>query len=103
MSKIVIVGAGGVGNVTAHKCAKLPEIFSEIILASRTLSKCEAIASDIVKKQGRKIKIAELNADDVEATTSFLKIERPALLINVALPYQDLALWTHAWLLEWII
>ena len=92
MSKIVIVGAGGVGNVTAHKCAKLPEIFSEIILASRTLSKCEAIATDIVKKQGRKIKIAELNADDVEATTSFLKIERPALLINVALPYQDLAL-----------
>ncbi|MEC7487678.1 MAG: saccharopine dehydrogenase family protein [Verrucomicrobiota bacterium] len=92
MSKIVIVGAGGVGNVTAHKCAKLPEVFSEIILASRTLSKCEAIATDIVKKQGRKIKIAELNADDVEATTSFLKIERPALLINVALPYQDLAL-----------
>ena len=92
MSKIVIVGAGGVGNVTAHKCANLPEIFSEIILASRTLSKCEAIATDIVKKQGRKIKIAELNADDVEATTSFLKIERPALLINVALPYQDLAL-----------
>ena len=92
MSKIVIVGAGGVGNVTAHKCANLPEIFSEIILASRTLSKCEAIATDIVKKQGRKIKIAELNADDVEATTRFLKIERPALLINVALPYQDLAL-----------
>ena len=92
MSKIVIIGAGGVGNVTAHKCAKLPEIFSEIILASRTLSKCEAIATDIVKKQGRKIKIAELNADDVEATTRFLKIERPALLINVALPYQDLAL-----------
>ena len=92
MSKIVIIGAGGVGNVTAHKCAKLPEIFSEIILASRTLSKCQAIATDIVKKQGRKIKIAELNADDVEATTSFLKIERPALLINVALPYQDLAL-----------
>ncbi|MEC8650805.1 MAG: saccharopine dehydrogenase family protein [Verrucomicrobiota bacterium] len=92
MSKIVIVGAGGVGNVTAHKCAKLPEIFSEIILASRTLSKCEAIATDIVKKQGLKIKIAELNADVVEATTSFLKIERPALLINVALPYQDLAL-----------
>ena len=92
MSKIVIIGAGGVGNVTAHKCAKLPEIFSEIILASRTLSKCEAIATDIVKKQGRKIKIAELNADNVEATTRFLKIERPALLINVALPYQDLAL-----------
>ena len=92
MSKVVIIGAGGVGNVTAHKCAKLPEIFSEIILASRTLSKCEAIATDIVKKQGRKIRIAELDADDVEATTRFLEIERPKLLINVALPYQDLAL-----------
>ena len=92
MSKIVIIGAGGVGNVTAHKCAQLPVIFTEIILASRTLSKCEAIATDIVKKQGRKIRIAELDADDVEATTRFLKIERPKLLINVALPYQDLAL-----------
>ena len=92
MSKIVIIGAGGVGNVTAHKCAKLPEVFSEIILASRTLSKCEAIAADIARKQGRKIRIAELNADDVKTTTLFLKIEKPALLINVALPYQDLAL-----------
>ena len=46
MAKVIIIGAGGVGNVVAHKCAQLPEIFDEIVLASRTVSKCEAIAAD---------------------------------------------------------
>jgi saccharopine dehydrogenase (NAD+, L-lysine-forming) len=92
MSKVIIIGAGGVGNVTAHKCAQLPEVFSEIILASRTLKKCDAIAADVLSKQGRSIRTAELDADDVAATTAFLKREEPALVINVALPYQDLPL-----------
>ncbi len=92
MPKVVIIGAGGVGNVTAHKCAQLPQIFEEIVLASRTLSKCDAIAADIEAKQRRKIRTATINADNVEATTAFLKSERPDLLINVALPYQDLVL-----------
>jgi len=92
MSKVVIIGAGGVGNVVAQKCAQVPEVFSEIILASRTVSKCEAIAADVEAKQGRKIRSAALDADDVEATTAFLKKEKPALVINVALPYQDLPL-----------
>lgn len=92
MAKVVIVGAGGVGNVVAHKCAQLPEVFSEIVLVSRTVSKCEAIAADIKKKQGREIRVAALNADDVAATTAFLKAEQPKVLINVALPYQDLPL-----------
>lgn len=92
MAKVVIVGAGGVGNVVAHKCAQLPEVFSEIVLVSRTVSKCEAIAADIKAKQGREIRVAALNADDVAATTAFLKAEQPKVLINVALPYQDLPL-----------
>lgn len=92
MSKVIIVGAGGVGNVVAHKCAQLPEIFEEIILASRTESKCRAIANDIEQKQGRTIRTASLDADNVEATTAFLKAEQPDLVINVALPYQDLPL-----------
>ena len=77
MSKVVIIGAGGVGNVTAHKCAQLPEIFTEIVLASRTQTKCAAIAADIEAKQGRTIRTAAIDADDVAATTAFLKEEQP--------------------------
>ena len=92
MAKIIIIGAGGVGNVVSHKCAKLPEIFTDIVLASRTLSKCEAIAKDVLDKTGIKIRTAVIDADDVATTTQFLQAESPKLLINVALPYQDLAL-----------
>ncbi|MDP4878866.1 MAG: saccharopine dehydrogenase NADP-binding domain-containing protein [Opitutales bacterium] len=92
MSKVIIIGAGGVGNVVAHKCAQLPEIFSEIILASRTVSKCEAIAQDIEARHGRTIRTAAIDADNVAETTALLLAEKPELLINVALPYQDLTL-----------
>ncbi|MEC8333050.1 MAG: saccharopine dehydrogenase family protein [Verrucomicrobiota bacterium] len=92
MAKIIIIGAGGVGNVVSHKCAKLPEIFTDIILASRTLSKCEAIAKNVLDKTGITIRTAVIDADDVAKTTKFLQAESPKLLINVALPYQDLAL-----------
>ena len=92
MAKIIIIGARGVGNVVSHKCAKLPEIFTDIVLASRTLSKCEAIAKDVLSKTGFTIRTAAIDADDVAATTKFLKAESPQLLINVALPYQDLSL-----------
>ena len=92
MAKVIIIGAGGVGNVVAHKCAQLPEIFDEIVLASRTVSKCEAIAADVAAKQGRTLKTVAIDADDVAATTELLKTEQPDLVINVALPYQDLPL-----------
>ncbi|CAA6677109.1 MULTISPECIES: saccharopine dehydrogenase family protein [unclassified Lentimonas] len=92
MSKVIIIGAGGVGNVVAHKCAQLPEIFEEIVLASRTVSKCEAIAKDIEAKQGRTIRTAAIDADDVPATTALFLAEKPDLVINVALPYQDLTI-----------
>lgn len=92
MSKVIIIGAGGVGNVVTHKCAQLSEIFSDIILASRTVGKCEAIAADVLNKTGVTIRTAALDADDVKATTAFLREEAPELVINVALPYQDLPL-----------
>ncbi|MFN2327597.1 MAG: saccharopine dehydrogenase family protein [Chromatocurvus sp.] len=88
MSKVVIIGAGGVGGVVAHKCAQLPEVFSDILLASRTESKCKAIAAQI---EGP-IRTAQIDADDVPALTALLKSENPALVINVALPYQDLTI-----------
>lgn len=92
MSKVIIIGAGGVGNVVAHKCAQSPTIFTEIVLASRTLKKCEAIAQTVKEKTGQVIRTTQIDADDVQATTDLLKKEKPELLINVALPYQDLTL-----------
>lgn len=88
MAKVMIIGAGGVGGVVAHKCAQLPDIFSEIVLASRTESKCKAIAEQL----DRPIKTAQVDADNVPELTALLEKEKPALVINVALPYQDLTI-----------
>ena len=92
MKKIVIIGAGGVGGVVAHKCAQLPSVFSEIILASRTQSKCDAIAKQVKEKTGQTLNTAQIDADNVPELTAFLKKEKPFLVINVALPYQDLTI-----------
>jgi len=92
MSRVLIVGAGGVGSVVAHKCAQVPEVFSEIMLASRTVSKCEAIAASVRERTGRTIAVERLDADNVAETVSLLRRFQPQVLINVALPYQDLPL-----------
>lgn len=90
MSKVLIIGAGGVGNVVAHKCAQVPEVFDRILLASRTITRCEGIAADVAALQGRSLEIARVDADDVAQTTQLLNAFRPDVVINVALPYQDL-------------
>ena len=92
MSKVIIIGAGGVGGVVAHKCAQLPDVFSDILLASRTEAKCKAIAEQIKAKQGRTIRTAQVDADNVPELAALLKKENPSLVINVALPYQDLTI-----------
>src|SRR5210317_1134130 len=89
MSRVLIIGAGGVGRVVASKCADNPEVFSEIMLASRTVSKCDLIAKEVGK--GR-IKTAQLNADNVSELVALIKDFKPQLIINVALPYQDLSI-----------
>ncbi|MBT5925830.1 MAG: saccharopine dehydrogenase family protein, partial [Verrucomicrobia bacterium] len=68
MSRVLIIGAGGVGRVVTHKCAQLPDSFSEICLASRTLSKCDQIASEL----NRPIQTASLNADEVSETVGLI-------------------------------
>jgi saccharopine dehydrogenase (NAD+, L-lysine-forming) len=88
MSKVIIIGAGGVGGVVTHKCAQLPDVFTDIVLASRTLAKCDAIAAQL----NRPIKTAKIDADNVPELTAFLNAEKPDLVINVALPYQDLTI-----------
>jgi len=92
MSKVLIIGAGGVGGVVTHKCADDSDTFSEIVLASRTLSRCEKIQSQVRELRGREIEIAQVDADDVAQTVALIKRVQPALVINVALPYQDLPL-----------
>ena len=87
MSRVLIIGAGGVGGVVTHKCAQVPEVFSEITLASRTLSKCEAIRDQITS---RKIDVAQVDADDPKQVVALINKIKPKLVINVALPYQDL-------------
>jgi saccharopine dehydrogenase (NAD+, L-lysine-forming) len=88
MAKVMIVGAGGVSNVVASKCAAQQE-FSDILLASRTIEKCNQIAENIGSP---KITTAKLDADNVSETVGLIKDFRPDILINVALPYQDLHL-----------
>ncbi len=88
MSRVLIVGAGGVGGVVTHKCAQFPEVFSEIVLASRTLAKCEAIR----KQLARPIQTAQVDADNVGEMVALINKVRPDVLINVALPYQDLSI-----------
>ena len=92
MNKVLIIGAGGVGSVVAHKCAMVPEVFGEITLASRTLSKCDAIAAEVKKRTGRVIATAKVDADNAEETAALIRKTGAQLLINVALPYQDLNL-----------
>jgi len=86
MSKVIIIGAGGVGGVVTHKCAQLPEVFPEIILASRNEEKCKKIAAQL----SRPIRTAQVDADNVAELTALREKEKPSLVINVALPYQDL-------------
>ncbi len=92
MSKLLIIGAGGVGRVVAHKCALLGDVFSEILLASRTQSRCDAIAREIQEMHGVTLKTAALDADDPKNTEALIKEFGPSLVLNVALPYQDLAI-----------
>lgn len=87
MKKVMIIGAGGVGGVVSHKCAQLPEVFEEIVLASRTQSKCDQIAAQIGKDH---VRTAQVDADNVDELTALLNKEQPFMVINVALPYQDL-------------
>jgi len=90
MAKVLVIGAGGVGSVAVHKMAMNPDIFSEVALASRTLAKCAAIAASVKERTGRTVATYQLDADDVTATTALLNELRPALVVNLALPYQDL-------------
>ena len=89
----MIIGAGGVGRVVAFKCAQDPEVFSEILLASRTVSKCDRIADDIKIQLGyNAMSTAKVDADNVPELVKLINLFKPKMIINVALPYQDLTI-----------
>ncbi len=93
MSKVLIIGAGGVGRVVAYKCAQHPEIFSEIMLASRTRSKCDAIIDDVRRDTGhRHLHTASVDAENVPELVRLIRSFDPVMVIHVALPYQDLTI-----------
>lgn len=89
MGKVLIIGAGGIGTVVAHKIAQNPDVFTEIVLASRTQSKCDAIADAI---GGNRIVTDRVDADKVEDLVALFKKHKPDIVVNVALPYQDLTI-----------
>ncbi len=89
MGRVLIIGAGGVGTVVAHKVAQNPDVFTDIMLASRTKSKCDAIAQAI---GGDRIQTAQVDADNVNELMQLFSKFKPELVINVALPYQDLTI-----------
>lgn len=92
MGKVLIIGAGGVSHVATHKCAMAGAPFDEITLASRTMSKVEVIAESVHQRTGRTIGTAQVDADNVAQTVELIQREKPDLLVNLALPYQDLPL-----------
>ncbi|MEO7426262.1 MAG: saccharopine dehydrogenase family protein [Fibrobacteria bacterium] len=93
MSKVLMIGAGGVGGVVAHKCSQAPEVFSSLVLASRTVSRCERIKDQILKRRpGYKIETAQVDADKTQEVVALIKRVQPKLVINTALPYQDLTI-----------
>jgi len=90
--KTLIIGAGGVGNVVAFKCAMNSETFGDITLASRTVSKCDAIAKNVKEKTGVTLNTATVNADSIPELIDLIQSSGADIVINVALPYQDLTI-----------
>ena len=92
MSRILIIGAGGVATVCAHKVCQNRDVFTEVMIASRTKSKCDALAKVLNEKYGTNVQTAQVDADSVPALVELLCSWKPVLVINLALPYQDLTI-----------
>ncbi|MBO9713549.1 saccharopine dehydrogenase family protein [Sphingomonas sp.] len=90
MKDVLVIGAGGVSSVAVHKMGKNPELFGKVTLASRRKFKCDAIAASVKARFGTEIATAEVDADDVDATARLIDQVKPKVVVNLALPYQDL-------------
>jgi len=92
MSRLMIIGCGGVASVAIHKCCQNSEVFDEIMIASRTVSKCDALKAKLEKISKTKITTAKVDADSVPELVALIKSYQPDAVLNLALPYQDLTI-----------
>ena len=92
MSKVLIIGCGGVASVAIHKCCQVPEVFTDICIASRTKAKCDKLAAELAPKTTTKITTAQVDADHVDEVIALIKSYQPDLVMNIALPYQALTI-----------
>lgn len=92
MSRLLIIGCGGVAQVAIRKCCQNSEVFTDIMIASRTLSKCDDLKAKLEGKTASRIETARVDADNVEELKTLIRSYRPDAVLNVALPYQDLTI-----------
>ena len=92
MSRVLIIGCGGVASVAISKCCQVSEVFSEICIASRTKEKCDKLAAELAPKTKTVITTAQVDADKTEEVIALIKEYQPQLVMNIALPYQDLTI-----------
>ncbi|HCC52902.1 MAG TPA: saccharopine dehydrogenase, partial [Porphyromonadaceae bacterium] len=89
MSRVLVIGAGGVSTVAVKKMAMNADVFTDIMVASRTKSKCDKIAADI---ENMTVQTAQVDADRVDGLLKLFESFKPDLVVNLALPYQDLSI-----------
>ena len=92
MGKCLIIGCGGVAGVAIHKCCQNSEVFTEIMIASRTKSKCDALKEELKDKTKTIIHTAKVDADNVPELVALIRSFEPDVVLNLALPYQDLTI-----------
>ena len=92
MSRLLIIGCGGVAGVAIHKCCQNSDVFTEICIASRTKSKCDVLKEKLSGKTSTVITTAQVDADNVDELVSLIENYKPEAVLNLALPYQDLTI-----------
>ena len=92
MSKVLVIGCGGVASVAIQKCCQVSEVFTDLCIASRTKSKCDRLAASLAGKTATRITTAQVDADDVQQVIDLIRGYGPDLVMNIALPYQDLTI-----------
>ena len=92
MGRLLIIGCGGVAGVAIHKCCQNSDVFEEIMIASRTKSKCDAIKEKLDGTTATKIRTAKVDADNVDELCALIDEYKPDIVMNIALPYQDLTI-----------
>ncbi len=92
MSRLLIIGCGGVASVAIHKCCQNSDIFTDICIASRTVSKCDALKAELEGRTKTNITTAQIDAEDVPALVALIQAYKPDAVLNLALPYQDLTI-----------